>query len=153
LRVATTILGSGFTGRLMHNVRDKEGLTYGIKADVSGDTFSDGEWKITATFAPTLLDKGIASTKRQLDEWYRHGVTAEELTQRQSQLVGSYYVSLSTTDGIADALFIAVQRGYDIHWLDEYPKAIQALTLEQVNGVIRKYLDPKKMTLVKAGSV
>ena len=48
LRVATAILGSGFTGRLMANVRDKEGLTYGIGSYVSGDTFVDGDWRISA---------------------------------------------------------------------------------------------------------
>ena len=57
LKVGTAILGSGFTGRLMGNVRDKEGLTYGIASRLSNDTFSDGDWSITATFAPALLEK------------------------------------------------------------------------------------------------
>jgi zinc protease len=59
LRVGTAALGSGFTGRLMANVRDKEGLTYGIGSSLAHDTFSDGDWKITATFAPALLEKGL----------------------------------------------------------------------------------------------
>jgi zinc protease len=153
LRVATTILGTGFTGRLMKNVRDKEGLTYGIGATLDNDTYADGEWKINATFAPALLDKGVASTRRQLTEWYQNGVTAAELDQRKTQLVGSYYVSLATTSGIAKALLEAVQRGYDLTWLDEYPKALQTLTLDQVNGVIKRYLDPNKMILIEAGTV
>jgi molybdopterin synthase catalytic subunit len=44
----------------MANVRDKEGLTYGIGSSLARDTFSDGDWKITATFAPALLEKGLA---------------------------------------------------------------------------------------------
>jgi zinc protease len=153
LRVATTILGSGFTGRLMKNVRDKEGLTYGIGAVLDNDTFADGEWKINATFAPALLEKGVDSTRRQLAEWYQKGVTAAELEQRKTQLVGTYYVSLATTRGIASELLETVQRGYDLSWLDEYPKALQALTLDQVNGAIKKYLDPDKMILIQAGTV
>ena len=46
-----------------------------------------------------------------------------------------------------------MQRGYDLTWLDEYPKAIQALTVEQVNSVIKKYLDPNKMLLIEAGTI
>jgi len=38
----TTILGLGFTGRLMSTVRDQEGLTYNIGAAVSDDTIADG---------------------------------------------------------------------------------------------------------------
>lgn len=153
LRVATAVLGSGFTGRLMHYVRDNEGLTYAIAAKLSNDTYADGEWVIDATFAPDLLDKGIASVKRQLSEWYSQGVTADELAQRKTQLVGNYFVGMSTTAGLAGALLSTVQRGYDLAWLDEYPKAIQALTVAQVNGAIKKYLDPKKMLVIKAGTV
>lgn len=153
LRMATTVLGSGFTGRLMNNVRDKEGLTYGVYASLENDTFADGEWIISATFAPQLLDKGIASVQRQLTDWYQNGITMAELEQRKTQLVGSYHVSLATTDGIAKALLQAVQRGYDVNWLDQYPKAVQALTLEQVNAAIKKYLDPSKMVLIKSGTV
>src|SRR4051812_42239870 len=48
LRLATNALGSGFTGRLMANVRDKEGLTYGIYSAVTNDTYADGDWRIGA---------------------------------------------------------------------------------------------------------
>ncbi len=104
-------------------------------------------------FAPALLDKGIASTRRVLNEWYQGGVTAAELEQRKTQLVGTYYVSLATTDGIATALLNAVQRGLDLTWLDEYPKAIESLTVDQVNSAIKKHLDPNKMLLIKSGTV
>src|ERR1051325_58006 len=73
LRVGTNVLGSGFSARLMANVRDKEGLTYGIGSYVSGDTYNDGDWRISANFAPALLDKGLASAKRQLDAGYKDG--------------------------------------------------------------------------------
>jgi zinc protease len=153
LRVGTAVLGSGFTGRLMANVRDKEGLTYGIGAGLADDAFADGAWQIQANFAPQLLDKGIESTKRQLLAWHKEGVTADELERRKTSLVGTYKVSLATTGGLAQALLAAVHRGYDVSWLDEYPKRVEALTLEEVNGAIRKHLSPERMLTIKAGSV
>jgi zinc protease len=45
-----------------------------------------------------------------------------------------------------------IQRSYDLKWLDEYPKAIEALTLEQVNAAIRKHIDPNAMVLIEAGT-
>jgi zinc protease len=153
LRVATAILGSGFTGRLMANVRDKEGLTYGIGSSLAHDTFTDGDWELTATFAPSMLEQGIASTKRQLTLWYDQGVSDDELARRKSELVGSFKVGLATTEGLAGALLNAVHRGYDVNWLDEYPKKIQSLTTAEVNGAIKKHLQPSKMYLVKAGTV
>lgn len=155
LRVGTAALGSGFTGRLMANVRDKEGLTYGIGAGISGtsDAFADGEWRIEANFAPQLLDKGMASTQRELDSWYKDGVTAAELERVKSNLIGTFKVGLATTDGLAAALLNAVHRGYDVNWLDEYTQRISALTLPEVNAAIKKHLKPETMTVIKAGSV
>ncbi|HWA85537.1 MAG TPA: pitrilysin family protein [Opitutus sp.] len=153
LRVGTAILGSGFTGRLMSNVRDKEGLTYGIGSVVAHDTFTDGDWHISATFAPALLDKGIDSTKHQLDHWYQDGVTDDELARRKTDLIGSFKVGLATTDGMAGTILTAIERGYNVDWLDNYPKTINALTTPEVNSAIKKYLDPEKMYIVKAGTI
>ena len=153
LRVATAILGSGFSSRLIGQVRDTEGLTYGIGAGLAHDAFGDGEWRIGATFAPDLLEKGLASTKRHLAEWHDKGVTAEEVAQRKTNLVGEFKVGLATTDGLAGALLNTVHRGYDVSWLDEYPAKINALTTEQVNGAVKKYLNPETMFVIKAGTI
>jgi zinc protease len=153
LRVGTAVLGSGFTGRLMGIVRDKEGLTYNISAAVSEDNIVDGSWDISASFAPALLDKGIASTRRELERWWKDGITDQELTARKQGLVGGYLVSLSTTTGLATAILNAVQRGYDVSRLDEYPGIVKALTREQVNAAIKNHLNPGKMVQIEAGSV
>ena len=137
LRVGTAILGSGFTGRLMGTVRDKEGLTYNISAAVAEDSIVDGSWDISASFAPALLDKGIASTRRELDKWWKDGVTDQELAARKQGLVGGYLVGLSTTGGLANAILTDMQRGYDVSWLDDFPEAVNALTRDQVNSAIK----------------
>lgn len=153
LRLGTDVLGGGFTARLMGNVRDKEGLTYGIYGYMANDTLRDGDWRIWANFAPNLLDKGIESTKRQLELWHDQGITAEEFAKKKSEFIGSYKVGLSTSDGMANNILNAIQRGYGLERLDEYPAAVEALTLEQVNTAIKKHLDPAKMVIIKAGTV
>lgn len=153
LRVAAAVLGRGFTGRLMSTVRDKEGLTYSIGSAVTNDAFADGDFRIYAEFNPSLLEKGISSTKRELRNWYDHGITAAELDRVKKDLVGTFKVGMATTEGLADSILISVHRGYGINWLDRYPAMIGALTLEQVNGAIRKHLNPDRMTLVEAGTV
>jgi zinc protease len=153
LRVGTAILGRGFTGRLMGTVRDKEGLTYNISSNVSDDAIADGAWDISASFAPALLAKGVAATRRELDKWWKDGVTEQELATRKQGIIGTYQVGMSTTGGIAGAILADIQRGNDLSWLDEYPKAVSALTRDQVNAAIRSHLNPSSMVLIKAGSV
>jgi len=153
LRVGTAILGQGFTGRLMGTVRDREGLTYGIGAAVSADSIADGAWSISATFAPTLLDHGVASTRRVLETWWKDGITDDELAARKQGLIGGYFVSLSTTAGLASTILTTIQRGYGLSWLDGYPEAVRAVSREEVNRAIRTHLDPSTMVLVEAGSI
>jgi zinc protease len=153
LRVGTAIFGSGFTGRLMGIVRDKEGLTYNIGAGMADDSIIDGRWDISASFAPALLDKGIASTRRELDRWWKDGITDQELAVRKQGLVGGYLVGLSTTAGLANAILTDVQRGYDVSRIEQYPEAVKALTRDQVNSAIKNHINPSVMVLVKAGSV
>jgi zinc protease len=117
------------------------------------DALTDGYWKISGSFAPSLLEKGEASTRRELLNWSRDGVSAAELAARKTNLIGSYQVSLATTGGLAAAIQQAVLRGYPVSWLDDYPRAIAALTLDEVNRAIKKHIDPRKMVLVKAGTV
>jgi len=153
LRVGIAILGSGFTSRLVGTVRDKEGLTYHIGAAVADDTFDDGDWRINASFAPTLLDKGIAETQREVQTWWQAGVTASELQAHKTDLIGSFQLSLATTGGIAGALLRTVQRGLPLTWLDDYPKSVNNVTLDQVNSAIKRYVEPSKLVIVKAGTL
>ena len=137
----------------MANVRDKEGLTYGIYSAVTNDTCADGDWRIGAQFAPELLDKGIASPKRQLPEWYEHGITEAELTNNKGKYVGGYKLGLATTGGMAGAILNTMNRDLPLSFIDEFGPMIYSLTLAQVNDAIKKHLDPDKMVLVKAGTI
>ena len=85
--------------------------------------------------------------------WYEGGATPAEIEARKTNLIGSFKVELATTDGMAGALLAAVNRGYEVAWLDEFPLKVKALTDAQVNGAIKKYLKPEGMVLIKAGTL
>ena len=154
LSMATAVFGSGFfSARLLDIIRNREGLTYGIGAALTEDTQTDGAWAIHATFAPELLAQGTAATWRELRRFHANGLTADELATFKVTLTGSYKVALATTGGLARTLLNALQRGYDVSWIDTFPSTVQALTLAEVNASITKFLDPEKMVTVFAGSL
>ena len=150
--IGTNILGGGFSGRLMMSVRDRDGLTYGINASHSGHTNTGGYWKIGATFNPTLFQKGLEATMVEVKNWVNNGVTEQELATNKTNLTGSFKVGLSTTGGLAGALLSFVERGLDPSYIDQYPKDIEAVTLDQVNTAIKKYIDLDKLIIIKSGS-
>lgn len=151
LAIGTAELGADFTSRLMATVRDVEGLTYAIYASTAADSLTDGYWQVEATFAPELLERGIASTRRELDRWVKDGLSPEELAQRKVTLAGQFKLGLATSGGLARRLLAFLERGYGPEYLDDYPRLVQAVTLDQVNAAIRNHVRLDDLVLVKAG--
>ena len=148
------ILGGNFSARLMATVRDQEGLTYGIQETTGGvEKGNDGYWYIWGTFGPDDLGKAQKSIDKQLDLWYKKGVTEEELASKKTTITGMYQVGLDTTVGLATRILTTAERGKELSFMDEYPQIISALTLDQVNEAIRTYCDPGKRITVVAGTV
>jgi zinc protease len=152
LSVGTSVLGRGFTSRLLSTVRDTEGLTYGIGAELVGSGKLDQAWVISATYAPSLVKQGLASTNRELTKWHREGITEAELDYRKSALAGAHRVSLATSGGMAAVILSTVNHGLELNWIDDYPRKVAELSLKQVNGTIKRYVDPDKFVVVRAGT-
>lgn len=151
--IGNSVLGGGFSGRLMKTVRDEAGLTYGIYTRQDGYTYTGGYWFINASFNPELLAKGKGMTMEQLRQWAAEGITAEELKDKKSNLIGSFKIGLSTTQGLAGNILAVVQRGQQPDYIYKYPAELEAVTLEQVNAAIKKYIDLDKLVVIEAGSI
>lgn len=147
------ILGGSFNARLMSEVRKNRGLTYNIRSYHQGDILTPGNWALTASFSPALLEKGLKATEEVMSDWYSNGVSQEEVEAAIKTLTGSYLVGLSTTSRVAGQLHSFLQRGLSPDYLDQYPLELQKLSTEEVNQAIKKHLDPSKAKVVIAGSL
>lgn len=147
------VLGDSMSARLMSIIREKEGLTYGIYSSHAGDTYTDGYWYVGATFAPEDLERGIFSTKREVKGWVEEGISEEELKNIKSRRKGLYLIQLETVSGLADQLLAFIKRGFDVNYIDRFPLELEEVTLEQVNQVIKKYVNLDKVVVVVAGSI
>ncbi|RXM48392.1 pitrilysin family protein [Flavobacterium sp. YO12] len=151
--IATGILGGDFSGRLMMTVRDNDGLTYNISSAHSGHDYAGGYWYVNASFNPQLFQKGLDATMVQINKWAKDGVTAEELTAKKANLIGSFKVGLATTSGLSGTILKNLERGNNPEYLEQYVKDIEAVTLDQVNQSIKKYVDLDKLVIIKAGTL
>lgn len=151
--IANYTLGAGFAGRLMQTVRDNDGLTYSISSGIGGNIQTGGYWFVNASFNPALFQKGLDATMVQVDKWVKNGITAEELENKKTNLIGSFKVGMSTTNGMARTILSFIERGLEPNYIDQYPKDIQKATLQQVNDAIKKYIQLDKMIIIKSGSL
>ncbi|WPJ96366.1 pitrilysin family protein [Coraliomargarita algicola] len=151
--VGNYILGGSFHSRLMTEVRKNRGLTYSIRSGHEGDILTPGNWVLSASFAPSMLNDGLAATHEVVQKWYDDGVTEQEVRAAIETLTGSYLVGLSTTGSVAGQVHSFMQRGFGPEYIDTYPLRVRQLTAKDVNRAIRKYFDPTQLTEVIAGSL
>ena len=153
LWVGVFVLGGNFSSRLMSEIRDEKGLTYGIRSYLSGmDASRSGAWVTSVTLSADKLDEGIDATRIVLDRFAQNGVSDLELEERKQTMIGSYEVDLSTTSGVASRMLLHMNRGWDPDRIDTHPEIIAAIHTDEVNRVVGGMLDPEALTVVTAGS-
>ncbi|MBC7883654.1 MAG: insulinase family protein [Anaerolineae bacterium] len=149
---ANSALGqSTISSRLGLQVRDKEGLTYGIGSSFSSPSLAGGPWSITLSANPNNVEQSIRSAKGVLEEYVQKGMRPDELADEKSSAIGRFQVGLSTNAGLAASLLNSEFYKLGPNFLDQVPQILSAVTLEEVNTAIRKYFHPDLLTVVTAG--
>jgi zinc protease len=152
--LANRALGeSTLSSRLGLQVRDAEGLTYGIASRFRAPSLAAGPWYIAVSVNPGNVERAIASAMGVLGEYVEHGIRPEELDDEKSSAIGSFKVSLSTNAGLARALWNSEFYRLGLDYVERYPELIGRVTVEEVNAAIRKYFRPERLTVVIAGDL
>ena len=150
--VANYILGGGgFSSRLMDELRDKRGLTYGIStylADYKSSSLIVGSVQSEKGKILTAIDV----TKSELARFAKDGATAKELADAKTYLTGSYPLGLDSNAKIARTLNAYQRQGLTPDYVEKRNALIQGVTLAQVNAMAKKWYDPSKLVIVIAGT-
>jgi zinc protease len=150
--LANNALGqSTLSSRLGLEVRDKEGLTYGINSRFYAPSLAAGPWYVGVSVNPNNVERAINSAFNVIRDYVSNGIREDELADQKSSAIGSFKVSLATNAGLARALWNAEFYDLRLDYIDRFPQLIQAVTIEEVNAAIRKYFRPDHLTIVIAG--
>jgi zinc protease len=156
LNLGLQILGnrSGFTGRLMQIVREKEGLTYGIYSMLRGFSYDiDGHALTYVSFGPQTFDQGRASTLREIRRITTEGVSEDEVTKHANLYAASTRVSLSSAGTLARVAHDTIVDHKPLSYIDDYSHKTLKLTAKEVNRVLKKYINPDKLVESAAGPI
>ena len=143
--------GGGFSARLMDQVRDKRGLTYGISTgldDFRSSAIIVGDVQSDRTKVLTAMDV----TRSEMGRFMKDGATTKELADAKTYLTGSFPLTLDSNAKIARTLNGFQRAGLSSDYVVKRNAMIQAVTLAQVNAMAKKYYDPQRLTVVIAGT-
>lgn len=154
LTLADYILGggAGFDSRLATRIRQKEGLSYSVGSELSVDSQDvNGAWSVYAIAAPSNIPKVEAAFREEMARALRDGFTEAEVASAKSGLLQTRTQNRSQ-DGILAAGWVGnMHLNRTFQWSKELEAKLSSVTAADVNAAMRKYLDPKKMTVVEAG--
>ncbi|OLD44778.1 MAG: hypothetical protein AUI83_16915, partial [Armatimonadetes bacterium 13_1_40CM_3_65_7] len=146
------VLGGGsLSSRLMDNLRDKQGLVYGVYSNLIAG-IGAGPIQIRAGTNPANTDRTADEILNQVTLMREEGPTATELEEAVSYLTGVFPVRLETNSGVATQLLGAELYGLGMDYIDRYDSIIRGVSLEDVRGAARKLLHPAGAVLAIAGS-
>jgi zinc protease len=153
LRLASYIFGeSGLDARIADRIRQKEGLSYGVSAAVNAGSLDPvGQFFVFAIFAPENAERVEAAFKDELQKALKDGFTAAELEKAKQGLSRLSEQSRAQDPVIANALNSQLFLDRTFAFDADLERKIQAVTLADMNAAWRKYIDPTKVTIVKAG--
>jgi zinc protease len=149
--VMTEILGgSGFSARLMTEVREKRGLTYGISAYLIPKDHAEvlvGQVATANATAGQTIDVIRAEWRRLASD----GVTQAELDAAKTYLTGAYPLRFDGNARIAGILAGMQSQGLPASYLTTRNQEINAVTLNDITRVARRLINPDTLHFVAVG--
>ncbi|NJC28287.1 M16 family metallopeptidase [Neolewinella antarctica] len=142
LVVLDTIYGGYFGSRLMRNIREEKGLTYGIESEVDTYRF-DGDFGVSADVANESLGAVRQEIALEGERLRQDLIEPSELEMVRAYLSGTVANSLDGVFGHAYRHRAAIIKDYEPHgYLQQLSQTILEITPEKIRKVAQRYLDP-----------
>jgi zinc protease len=142
--------GGGFSSRLVDDVRERRGLTYGI---ATGLSIQPHYWRWTGSTS-TMNDKAeevIRLIRENIARLGKDGPTEAELVDAKAYLTGAFPLSFDSNAKTASNLLGFWQDGQGADYVQHRNEYFEAVTLDDLKRVASQYMKPEDFTFVMVG--
>ncbi len=155
--VMNDILGAGgFSSRLVNRIRSDEGLAYSVRSSLAGGTYYPEEFRVAFQTKVRSTAYAVQIALAEINRIRDEKVTDDELSLAKASFIESLPAGFETAGSIAGALAADELTGRyakDPAYYREYAARINAVTVDDVQRVARRLLDPAKMTFLVVGNL
>ncbi len=143
---------NGFGGRLFNQVRSREGLAYSVygvwspRFDYPGMFIAGGQTRSEATVP------FIQSVFREIERIRTEPITPEELKYAQDTTLNSFIFNFADPSQTLSRLMRYEYYGYPEDFIFQYRRGVEATTIEDVQRVAQKYLNPDQLVTLVVGN-
>ena len=143
---------NGFGGRLFNEVRSRQGLAYSVygvwspRHDYPGIFIAGGQTRSEATVP------FIKAIKTEIAKLRTEPITAQELANAKESILNSFVFNFADPSQTLARLMRYEYYGYPADFIFEYQRQVKATTIEDVQRVAKKYLQPEKIVTIVVGN-
>ncbi len=150
--LANDVIGGGTNSRMFSRLRQKEGISYGAGSFMNASPFeSNGMLGFYAIYAPQNLERIKVGVKEELERYVRDGMTQAELDEAKKGQMQQRQTGRAQDGAVAGGHVSNLKVGRTYARSAKLDAEIMAVTLDQVNAAIKKYMQPEKYLHVYAG--
>lgn len=144
------VLGAGASSRLFMNLREEKGYTYGAYSRLDTRRLA-GSFEATAEVRTPVTGDSLHEFFYELNRIRDEKVSEKELNDAKNFLTGVFPLRAETQEGLTN--LIVSQKLYDLpeDYLQTYRENVNAVTLEEVEQMAKKYITPDKIAIVVVG--
>lgn len=148
--ILNTVLGEYFGSRLMSNLREDKGYTYGVNSMVS-EYQNIGYFLIATDVAAEHVDSALKEIRFEIEKLQTELIEQEELDLVKNYLLGQLLKSADGPYAMTD-LYVHLQSfGLEVDYYNRYIHEINEITSEKLQDCAKKYLNWDDLTIVTAG--
>jgi zinc protease len=154
LVVAAHVLGGeGFDSRLLTRLRQKEGVSYTVGDSLEASWYEpSGSLDFYAIYAPQNRATVEAGFGEELARFVKEGITPAELADAKNAILSQRRTARTNDAAVAGGWALKLHQGRTFAWSADQDAKVTALTVDQVNAAIRKWIDPAKVDWSVAGT-
>ena len=142
--------GGGFGTRLMEEVREKRGLTYGVYSGFS-PMQARGPFMINLQTRAELSEGTLQLVQDILRQYLADGPTQQELDNAKRETAGSFPMSTASNADIVGQLGAIGFYDLPLTQLEDFMAQVQEQTVDSVKAAMQKHLSAEAMLIVTAG--
>ncbi len=151
LSILNTVLGGYFGSRLMSNIREEKGYTYGIGSSLISMQES-GFFSIVTEVGGKFTDAAIQEIYKELQKLRTEKIPEAELRLVKNYITGQIIRSLDGPFDLSDKLRMLIQYGLPSTYYQDFVEEVNATNSQNLIDMANQYLAPKSLTELVVGS-
>ena len=150
-QVMNDVLGGGFSGRLMNEIRTKKGLAYGVNGGLGAAFNRPGLMRLGMQTKSVSLFDAMAALKEEVAGIVTNPPTDDELSQAKESILNAFIFNYDSRAGILAQQMNYAYYGLPSNYLETYRSNIEKVTKDDVVRVAKKYVHTDELAILVVG--